>query len=83
MGAPSPSAASAPTEEPATAEKKPKLSLKEQGTIPLEIQVKFSSLPPMTIEGKKAARERCGMVPEILNIRHSYLNTIDYGPSIG
>jgi hypothetical protein len=48
---------SSPEAPPAAAVSK-KPSLKEQGTIQLETNVKFTSSPPMTTEEKRAARDR-------------------------
>lgn len=45
----------APLETPAVEKK---LTLKDSNTIPLDISVTFSSTPPMTVEEKKASREK-------------------------
>lgn len=46
-----------PTTSP-TKEKKPNGEKKDMNTIPLEVNVVFSSLPPMTVADKRASRDR-------------------------
>ncbi|KAG6369740.1 Hsp70 protein-domain-containing protein [Boletus reticuloceps] len=65
---------------PATKEKKTNKEKKDMSTIPLEVNVVFSTLPPMTVAEKRAARDRLRAIDskEVLKrLREEAHNTLE------